>query len=516
MISSYNFLLVILALTSLEFHSSFSFVPTRFPTPRRIATNGPTFDSSSRASSSLFSSTSPSSSPIMTRDSVSINGNKDHKTENESEGSTNNNDAGSTKEVAVILNQNARSVNSKIIQVCVDIIGKDNVHVSSSLDEMPIIAEKLLNYKTVMICGGDGTLCCTLQYMLKKVSDKEEAEMPKIAYAPLGTGNAMGRFVGPRFKSFGIGKRNKINMLKQMLTCLTNKDDSKRMNSRIVPVPIMQATTVSYDTNKKNNGGEMTATTTTREEMCFFAGAGFDSLMLNDFRIINKWAKGKKILNRVLGSVAGYTVALFVRTLPQCVTQGKHHVNVRVTTKNNKSVYWMDPRRADTAILCTKEDVNHDDNTKDIDSKSMFANDVQDDEILLFEGQSGIIAASTAPYYGGGLKVFPFAGPALLSSTPNNSNIHLRLGRIHPLKGVLNMYGIFRGTYREYHKGQVLDFVGEEFKIELYESYPFQHSGEAFETPIKEFSVKTTSNDNNKTNIIEFIDFLKPRVVVDY
>ena len=134
--------------------------------------------------------------------------------------------------------------------------------------------------------------------------------------------------------------------------------------------------------------------------------------------------------------------------------------------------------------------------------KSVFSADIESNRHLLFEGETGIVAAGTTPYYGGGLKLFPF-------SRVQPHHMHLRLGRINPLIGFLNIPWIFRGSYRHYDMG-CLDFLGSDFEVELSQPYPFQHSGEAMDENISKFNLRVADEE------VEFVDFLKPRMVVGY
>lgn len=92
----------------------------------------------------------------------------------------------------------------------------------------------------------------------------------------------------------------------------------------------------------------------------------------------------------------------------------------------------------------------------------------------LYKGKTGILAAGTSPFYGGGLRLFPFARMTL-------DKMHLRLGRIHPLTGFVNIPAIFQGSYRDTTEENFgcIDFVGSDFDIAVDEGFPFQHSGES-------------------------------------
>jgi hypothetical protein len=100
------------------------------------------------------------------------------------------------------------------------------------------------------------------------------------------------------------------------------------------------------------------------------------------------------------------------------------------------------------------------------------------EDCKLYLGTTGILAAGTSPYYGGGLRLFPFARMTV-------DKMHLRLGRIHPLVGFLNIPQIFAGSYRDKSdKFGCIDFIGGDFQVQVLnqgndKGFPFQHSGES-------------------------------------
>mmetsp|Transcript_2704 Transcript_2704/g.5797 ORF Transcript_2704/g.5797 Transcript_2704/m.5797 type:complete len:439 (-) Transcript_2704:160-1476(-) len=399
--------------------------------------------------------------------------------------------------IACILNLNARAVNDKFVHAAEEILGKGNVFATATEeandDAVKTIVER--GYDYIVPGGGDGTLCTVINSLMdarKALSVHHATKLPKFAYLPLGTGNGMAPLVGPRFKG-----RTKIMKMQKTLTRLKEIVEECEQNRDMV-MPLLKCPMIEVTRPMSANS------TLPNSELCFFAGSGFDSLMLNDFNIIKKWSKRRaKPIRRFLGSVAGYTVALLTRTLPSCLIWGKHNLLCRITIPKTSacvnatratSTYWMDPRRGDTA---TKVRANNCESNPEI-----FPTAIDEDRQLLFEGTTGIIAAGTTPYYGGGLKLFPF-------SRVQPHGMHLRLGRISPFIGFLNIPWIFRGSYRHYNM-KCLDFVGKDFDVELSEPYPFQHSGEADDDPIKRFCLRVADEE------LEFVDFLKPRVVLGY
>jgi hypothetical protein len=121
------------------------------------------------------------------------------------------------------------------------------------------------------------------------------------------------------------------------------------------------------------------------------------------------------------------------------------------------------------------------------------------------------------------LRLFPFARMA-------TTTMHLRVGRIHPLRGVVNLAQIFSGTYRDTRPDAFgcLDFLSTQFSLEILETtppptpqsssssgsngntnsigYPVQHSGESVGRCQKvDFQVMPDP--------IRFVTLLPPRMV---
>jgi hypothetical protein len=213
---------------------------------------------------------------------------------------------------------------------------------------------------------------------------------------------------------------------------------------------------------------------------------GFDSLMLNDFKEIKEWSQRTGLFTNILSSVTGYCITLLVKTLPKTITQSSHLVQVRVQTNQLNNTYWIDHRRGDYIQPCT--------------------------EAILYNGTSGIIAGSTVPYYGGKLRLFPFARISM-------DKLHLRIGNIHPLTGFFNIPKIFAGTYRDFSHQRfgVLDFIGNDFTISVSSGstrvsknstivtttsgFPLQHSGESI-GPVSSFRLRVMDTPVRFLNLL--------------
>lgn len=404
---------------------------------------------------------------------------------------------------AVILNRNARGVSDWVVETVQEILDNDEntVFVTTTAEEAVDAARQIMHgtkdYQLVVPVGGDGTLTTTIQSMCEAaIVDSDDGtvttyaqalqKLPLIGYIPLGTGNGVGSVVGCSSQVVNIKNREsswwsrvrRRNGKKQELVAVlealkevgtttasfTNIGDATGLDTSIVKLPMMEIS--SKDMIKQG---------TQVGELCFFAGVGFDSLMLNDFKEIKAWSKKTGFLTSILSSVTGYCVALVVKTLPKTLFHGKHNIHVRVSTQHPESTLWVDHRRGDFVEACDNE--------------------------VLFQGETGILAAGTAPYYGGGLRLFPFARMTL-------DKMQLRLGRIHPATGFWNIPGIFKGSYRETSdQFGVIDFLGTDFDVQVTtedDGFPLQHSGESVGN-VQRFRLRVVEEP------VRFVSFLKKR-----
>ena len=361
------------------------------------------------------------------------------------------------QKAAIVLNVNAGSVTPDLCDVANEVFGEANVFLTSTEDEARQAVRHIVDqhYSLVVPVGGDGTLSTLLTLMAQDIIKDNVSmnindamkELPFIGYIPLGTGNGVGSVVGCSVGKKSLrnvlpgAKRRKRRHLQQLferLQQVAQDDSSDDSNYEVVELPMMQVTMHNDPSTS---------------ELCFFAGVGFDSLMLNDFKRIKAWSKRTGVLTKLLSSVTGYCVALVVQTLPKCVFQGKHNINVQLTTRHPEETTWIDHRRGDVM--------------RKVSGK------------VLYSGKTGILAAGTSPFYGGGLRLFPFARMTL-------DKMHLRLGRIHPLVGFANIPRIFSGSYRDTSdRFGCIDFVGTDFDVQVSsedekdDGFPFQHSGES-------------------------------------
>ena len=451
--------------------------------------------------------------------------------------------------VDVLLNRNAKDVNSEIVKSVEDAVSmyaNVNVHVTSTMEQAAAaVGEMAKDPPSLIIAlGGDGTLTTLLQLLWdsgmdtsasarrRRPDDGGDADdgsstttshdhdessihppssatrrrrFPPIGYIAQGTGNALGSVVGARptrvrnrmqrwrttilqRPTFRGGASRKLSSLTETLHQLVGTvgrlqqqpTNGTMQTFDVVELPMIRVTTAVSDDRRRQR--------TERSELCFFSGVGFDSLMLQDFKDLQEWTSDetrplRRMCKDALSSIFGYCVALVTRTLPGCIQDRKHLIRVRVSTSDPGGTVWIDHRRGDLV-----RGVEH---------------------RLLYQGEAGIVAAGSAPFYGGGLRLFPFA-------RMTTDGMQLRVGRIHPLRGAMNIPRIFRGSYRDKRDESFgcLDFMGRHFRIDILSpegGYPVQHSGDFVGTSDRvEYRMM-----GDLLHPIRFVTLLPPRVVVD-
>ena len=332
--------------------------------------------------------------------------------------------------VAVVLSLNARGVSSRAVDAALSCVPSEDVYATGTLEEARVAAEAIVErgYGTVVSAGGDGTLAAAVKMISEARAgwgDHSLDEMPRFVALPLGTGNAVARYVlGPGYRKWR-GPRGVKRALKELGTA----------SRRDLRVPVLRVDD---------------------DDLCFIAGCGFDSFILDDYQRLRRIASGVPIVRNVLASVFGYFVATGVSTLPQYAL-GNRKMRVRVSALDPNTTY-VDPRRGDAALPIAGQ--------------------------VLYEGRATIVAAGATPFYGGGMRLFPFA------RTAGPSAVNLRIATMSPWRFIPNVLGIFAGNYRS--PDFAFDFVGNDFRVDFLDDdhgrcstvfhedgKPVQHSGDA-------------------------------------
>jgi len=106
--------------------------------------------------------------------------------------------------VAVLLSLNARGVSRRAVEAARSCVPAEDVFATSSLEEARVAADVIVarGYGTVVSAGGDGTLSAAVSMICRARAACGEPrpleDMPRFVALPLGTGNAVARYVlGP-------------------------------------------------------------------------------------------------------------------------------------------------------------------------------------------------------------------------------------------------------------------------------------------------------------------------------
>jgi len=175
-----------------------------------------------------------------------------------------------------------------------------------------------------------------------------------------------------------------------------------------------------------------------------FAGLGWDAEILNDYRDFKAAWEGRAVVGKAVQNVGGYFGAFFLKTFPRIVSRTVRRAKARVRATN------LGPR----AVRIGSGGV----------VRTLFGPGE-----VLYEGPIVIAMAATAPFYGFGLKVMPFAG---LSHTA----MHLRLGNMPVTAAVANLGKVWRG---EWEHDEQRDYYTEHVRLEFDGPVPFQIGGDA-------------------------------------
>lgn len=171
-----------------------------------------------------------------------------------------------------------------------------------------------------------------------------------------------------------------------------------------------------------------------------FCGFGADAEMLEDYaRVKNRLAATP--LKRLGQGLAGYVLSGLGKTLPRQLLRPMFHCRI---VNCGGPVHRLGPRGAP-------------------EGRPMEYGEV------IYEGPARMIAASTIPYLGFGLRFFPFAEeyPEQLS---------LRIATMGATEFARNIQAIWKGEYA--NPRHLIDFVGQDVLVTVDPAQPFQVGGD--------------------------------------
>ncbi|MGQ0504847.1 MAG: diacylglycerol/lipid kinase family protein [Myxococcaceae bacterium] len=314
--------------------------------------------------------------------------------------------------VAVLLNANARKVGEKVVRSLSHVVPEKDLFLSRSQLDARRIAETVLErrYDTVFCGGGDGTFIGFVNEIYRALDQRRQyfhQRAPRFGILKLGTGNGLASLVSAS-STRGDGV----------------VDDVLRARSGEVP------------------GSRRLDMLMIEGKRAHFAGLGVDGKLLNDYL----WVKnhlGAGPLKSIFTGGGGYFSSVAFKTLPHFLTQPTW---VECEVKNGKSypAYRLSPEGLPVGSPIAPGET-------------------------LFRGRLMMASAATMPFYGYGLKMFPFAGM-------RRGMMHLRLGAVATPYGVMNLRKLWKGKW--FPRG-IQDFHAQEVNIRFARPMALQVAGDA-------------------------------------
>lgn len=317
---------------------------------------------------------------------------------------------------AVLLNANARRVSPSLQRRMQRQVAPENLYLTHSLEEAEEATRQILDrgYRRVLAGGGDGTLSLLMDQLCRAAESAppgEQPDLPAIGVLKLGTGNALASHVG----SGRVGRDLTVHAATAEVT------DEWPDAEVSVPLHLIEVS----------------------GRLSFFAGAGVDAMILNDYMAIKK--RLRKHFARLGEGIGTYLLAAFGRTVPRLVTTAKRRPDARIINEGRPAYL--------------------------LDSKGLPVRDR--DPIptggVLYEGPLLMASTGTLPYYGGGMVMFPWA-------CDRAGHMQLRIANPPVSHVIRNMRSLWNGTYT--HES-LMDFHVTHVSMEFSVPFPLQVAGDA-------------------------------------
>ncbi|HEX4335942.1 MAG TPA: diacylglycerol kinase family protein [Polyangiaceae bacterium] len=174
--------------------------------------------------------------------------------------------------------------------------------------------------------------------------------------------------------------------------------------------------------------------------MAPFAGFGVDAVVLQDYDLVKK-RLSKTVLKRIAPGPLSYAISTVTRSIPSYFIRQVPHCRV---INDGSDAFRLGPKGAIVGLPIPRGQT-------------------------IYEGPARIAALSTIPYYGFGLRAFPYA-----EERPDRMN--LRISSITPIPFIRNFRAIWRGEYE--NATHLSDYLVDAVTFELDPPTPFQIGGD--------------------------------------
>lgn len=314
--------------------------------------------------------------------------------------------AGPRTRVAVILNQNARGVRPEVLERLGRLVPERDLFVSQDVHHSREIARTVVAraYDGVLFGGGDGTFVQCLSDIATEAR-RYDVPLPGVGVLRLGTGNALA-------DALGASRPTLDGLVKDLRRARAGE------GRKTLPL-------LTID-------GKLTP----------FAGCGLDAQILDDFHKLGE------VIDRVagphaakIGAGARYALTVGLRSTPRFLLTKLPKVEVINRGAPAHVIDWRTGRLKEKTIPTGS---------------------------VLFRGEAALCSASTIPYFGLKMKVFPYA-----DRLPGR--FQLRCSTASAYETLRNLPAVFRG---EYLSPALHDFLCDAIEVRMERPVPVQIGGD--------------------------------------
>ncbi|MEJ7729538.1 MAG: diacylglycerol kinase family protein [Polyangiaceae bacterium] len=312
--------------------------------------------------------------------------------------------------LAVVVNGNAKSVTSEVIETLDQILDGGDLFVSRRVEESEGIARTLVDrgYDTILTGGGDGTFTVVVTAVIKEAR-RRQVPLPRFGLLRLGTGNSLAWVLG----AGEAGQRGASARRALAADLARLRADAGSRLLRLIDAEGMISP---------------------------FCGFGIDAATLRDYGAVKaKLAKGP--LKRFAPGLLSYAIAATTRTIPTYLFRKTGHCRV----------------------------INEGSDAVRVGEKGAIVGAPIRRGSVIYEGPATICSVSTIPYYGFGLRMFPYA-------EERPGRFHLRVSTAGPYTFLRNLPEIWRGEYDDLTR--VFDYLADDVTLEMDPPESFQIGGD--------------------------------------
>lgn len=299
--------------------------------------------------------------------------------------------------IAIVINGAARSVDQFMLNYIRDNIMDEKLYVCTSLGQLRETAKKIVEkqFDAVLLGGGDGTF----SQWVTEIMNLNPKKLPAFGILRLGTGNGVAEALGasPLIVS-PFGARGFTEEVAQA------KNPAQRIEKTMLKI-----------------GGKYAP----------FAGMGLDAFILNDYGAIKEFLDRIPFVPKKGRGAFDYALAVTAISFWRFATNPLPWVVIRNGTGRSYR----------------------------IDFNGQPIGPAKPSGEILYRGPASIVSASTIPYYGWGVRVFPQADKGIMSEC-----FQLRISAMDVLETLFQLPALFLGKMA--HE-KLWDFACQEITVEV-------------------------------------------------